>query len=282
MTRPCAGPCCCLWRWRWGLRPTWRPRMSPLGVLGLATAGCPSRWSGFWSGVAGPAWLALTDRLSLACLGIGALAGKVRSTLVAAPILKEQIGPVRIEGIDRRDRRQRTQPPRPHRRARHRRPDAGADAPICPLQLQGRAWVGAGPGCRLPRDILSPPPRPVVPGDYEFHRDAWFQQLGAVGFAIGACEPLPPCGPLPSRQPMRCSLAGRCPARAGRAFVYQAAGPEGGGMSAAMVSGDRSFITPDDAEALCLSGPGAPAVDLRRPHGAGRRHGLLLRPDHGR
>ncbi len=37
-------------------------------------------------------------------------------------------------------------------------------------------------------------------------------------------------------------------------FVYSAAGPEGGGISAAMVSGDRSFITPDDAEALRLSG----------------------------
>jgi len=31
--------------------------------------------------------------------GIGALAGKVRSILVAAPILKEQIGPVGVEGI---------------------------------------------------------------------------------------------------------------------------------------------------------------------------------------
>ena len=41
------------------------------------------------------------------------------------------------------------------------------------------------------RAILSPPPRQVVPGDHEFHRDTWFQQLGGVGFAIGACEPLP-------------------------------------------------------------------------------------------
>ena len=35
----------------------------------------------------------------LACAGFGAPAGKVRTTLVAAPILKEQIGPVRVEGI---------------------------------------------------------------------------------------------------------------------------------------------------------------------------------------
>ena len=40
------------------------------------------------------------------------------------------------------------------------------------------------------RAILSPPAPPVVSGDYEFHRDGWFQQLGAVGFSTGACEPL--------------------------------------------------------------------------------------------
>ncbi len=41
--------------------------------------------------------LALTVAF-VSCLGIGAIAGKVRSNLVAAPILKEQIGPVRVEG----------------------------------------------------------------------------------------------------------------------------------------------------------------------------------------
>ena len=35
----------------------------------------------------------------LACVGIGGIAGKIRSGLVAAPILKEEMGPVRIEGI---------------------------------------------------------------------------------------------------------------------------------------------------------------------------------------
>ncbi|HEX5006555.1 MAG TPA: ComEC/Rec2 family competence protein, partial [Hyphomonadaceae bacterium] len=36
--------------------------------------------------------------------------------------------------------------------------------------------------------------------------------------------------------------------------VREAAGEKGGGMAAAMVAGDRSFITPDDAEVLRLSG----------------------------
>ena len=34
----------------------------------------------------------------LACAGSGAIAGKVRTGLMAAPVLHEEIGPVRIEG----------------------------------------------------------------------------------------------------------------------------------------------------------------------------------------
>lgn len=42
--------------------------------------------------------------------------------------------------------------------------------------------------------------------------------------------------------------------RAIAVHVHQAAGEEAGGVAAAMVCGDRSFITPDDSEALRLSG----------------------------
>jgi competence protein ComEC len=42
-----------------------------------------------------------------------------------------------------------------------------------------------GDAIRL-RATLSPPPWPSLPGDYDFARAAWFQGLGAVGFATGA------------------------------------------------------------------------------------------------
>ena len=35
----------------------------------------------------------------LAAVGVGALAGQARTHIVAAPVLREEIGPVRIEGI---------------------------------------------------------------------------------------------------------------------------------------------------------------------------------------
>lgn len=187
----------------------------------------------------------------VACLGIGALAGKVRATQIAAPILKEQIGPVRIEGViaeidaSERSRRVRIDV----------RSIEGLTAAQTPrfVRFSFKGDLGFTPGRAVAcRAILSPPPRPVVPGDYEFHRDAWFQQLGAVGFAIGQCQPLairPPSQPADTifnwLGAIRRALAEK---------VHEAAGEKGGGMSAAMVSGDRSFITPEDAEALRLSG----------------------------
>jgi competence protein ComEC len=100
--------------------------------------------------------------------------------------------------------------------------------------------------------MLSPPPRPVVPGDYEFHRDAWFQQLGAVGFSTGGCQPMPT--PPATTADQRVGFWIGALRRGISEHVYNAAGEKGGGMSAAMVAGDRSFITPDDSEALRLSG----------------------------
>jgi competence protein ComEC len=187
----------------------------------------------------------------LACVGVGAVAGKIRSGVVAAPILKEQLGPVRIEGviaeIDASERSRRV------------RIDVRAIERLSPEQtpkfvrFSYRGEMPFSPGRAVAcRAILSPPPRPVVPGDYEFHRDAWFQQLGAVGFSVGGCEPLalsPPADFLDSVAYWLGAVR-----RAIATHVNQHAGEGGGGMSAAMVSGDRSFITPADAEALRLSG----------------------------
>ncbi|MEX2643105.1 MAG: ComEC/Rec2 family competence protein [Acetobacterales bacterium] len=42
------------------------------------------------------------------------------------------------------------------------------------------------PGDRIEaRAILLPPPAPSAPGAYDFQRRAWFERLGAVGFALG-------------------------------------------------------------------------------------------------
>jgi len=125
----------------------------------------------------------------LACVGIGAIAGKVRTEMVAAPVLKEQLGPVRIEGVIAEiDASERSRRVRIDVRAIERlTPEQTPDFVRFGFKGEMPFYSGRAVACRA---ILSPPPRPVVPGHYEFHRDAWFQQLGAVGFSTGGCDPL--------------------------------------------------------------------------------------------
>jgi competence protein ComEC len=50
------------------------------------------------------------------------------------------------------------------------------------------AELRPGDAIRL-KATLSPPPGPALTGDYDFARAAWFQGLGAVGYATAAPEP---------------------------------------------------------------------------------------------
>ena len=63
------------------------------------------------------------------------------------------------------------------------RPHAGA---------QGGETLHAGDGVDLTARLM-PPPGPSEPGDSDFGRAAFFQGIGAVGFAYGA--------PIPRRSP---------------------------------------------------------------------------------
>jgi competence protein ComEC len=205
-------------------------------------------------------WIALSRRGTgmlafalalLSAVGAGALAAQVRTQLVAAPVLREEIGPVRIEGIIAEiDSSERSRRVRIDVRAIERlTPAATPDF----VRFSFKGDLGFEPGRAVAcRAILSPPPRPVVPGDYAFHRDAWFQQLGGVGFATGGCEPLPIRPPTEVTDATFQWLG--AVRRAIAVHVHEAAGEEAGGVAAAMVSGDRSFITPEDSEALRLSG----------------------------
>ena len=115
----------------------------------------------------------------------GALAGKVRSERVAAPVIDGERAPRWVEGfvVDV--------------------VSPGAGGPrllIAPVQISGlaprdtptriRVTIDAAdvpePGASLRlRAILGPPPSPAAPGSYDFARDAWFDSVGAVGFTLG-------------------------------------------------------------------------------------------------
>lgn len=94
---------------------------------------------------------------------------------------------------------------------------------------------------------ISPPGGPVEPGGFDFRRLAWFQRLGAVGYALGPIVPsLTPQKGNASVQIQRARLA------LSSAIQARIVGPEGA-FAAAILTGDRSAIDPDMLIALRAS-----------------------------
>jgi len=88
---------------------------------------------------------------------------------------------------------------------------------------------------------LSPPGEPVLPGDYDFARAAWFKRIGAVGFAIAAPIKDASPGPLPM------ALALWAPIESlrqeiGRRVTAALAG-ERGAIARALINGERGGIS---------------------------------------
>ncbi len=100
--------------------------------------------------------------------------------------------------------------------------------------------------------VLRPPPAPVLANDYAFDRQAWYAGLGAVGYVQGRCRG----GSIGEPQGAE-ALFGHWVAIQRRQlahYVHAGAGDRAGGFAAALTSGDRSFMSVDDQEALRAAG----------------------------
>lgn len=98
---------------------------------------------------------------------------------------------------------------------------------------------------------VKPPPEPALRGEYEFAREAYFKGLGGVGFAFGTCRP----GVLQAPEgPVQDLLNGINQKRINIAQLIAETGGEGGGLAAALLTGDRSYIPEDQQETLRASG----------------------------
>lgn len=98
------------------------------------------------------------------------------------------------------------------------------------------------------RVTLDSPPEPVAPYAYDFARVAWFDGVGAVGYAMGPVELLQrgEITHMATRlERLRAFVAARVMARAG---------PEGGPIAAALLTGVRGPISEDDKEAMRIAG----------------------------
>lgn len=89
------------------------------------------------------------------------------------------------------------------------------------------------------RAILQPPPTPASPGAYDFAREAWFQGIGGVGYAIGQPRILPG-GEIAewtvALQDLRHALTKR--------ILAAVEGPSGA-IAAALMTGDQLAIPKD-------------------------------------
>jgi competence protein ComEC len=100
--------------------------------------------------------------------------------------------------------------------------------------------------------VLNAPPQPASPGAYDFARDAWFQSVGGVGFALGAPSSWTPEAAPPWRLRLTMKINAVRWALARR--IIEALGVEQGGLAAAMTTGHDAFIPPQQIADLRASG----------------------------
>lgn len=198
-------------------------------------------------------WLSVVSLPALIALGVigGFTAGAVRAATVAAPVILSETRPLMLEGW--------VKEVEPGAKGARLRIEVHAMSGLSPeetpkyVRVTHKLSLEVAPGrfvrCYV---VLRPPPSPSLPGDYDFRRQAWFEQLGGVGYVMGRCRG----GALgaPREGATRLALDVSAFRRRLAEHVNQAAGERAGGFAAALVSGDRSFMALSDQEALRASG----------------------------
>jgi competence protein ComEC len=129
---------------------------------------------------------------------------------------------------------------------------AAADTPIRVRMTLRRDDAIPAPGATIAlRGMVNAPPPPASPGSYDFARDAFFDGVGGVGFALTPARVIE-SPPAPWRlalemkiNALRWKLAER---------IVEEMGPKNGGLAAAMITGHEAFIPPEQVEDLRASG----------------------------
>ncbi len=193
----------------------------------------------------------------LLCASLGFLAGKIRTEIVAAPVLQERLRDARVEGfvelVEARD-------------------GGGVRVTVQPTRIAGlreeqlpslvRVVFSAKGGRRLAiplsgdhiafTAVLSPPPRAAAPGGFDFSRYAFFRGIGAVGYATSVAVDVP----MPGGPELFNSLShmiGRLRQRIGDRVTAALPG-QTGAIAKALINGDRSGISEETNEAYRASG----------------------------
>ena len=99
---------------------------------------------------------------------------------------------------------------------------------------------------------LQPPGGAVMPGGYDFARAAYYQGMGAVGFAYGAAKPALEIGPAPLAIRLGEPLARLRDAI--RRRIEATLPGDTGHLAAALITGDRGGLSERTQEAMRVSG----------------------------
>ncbi|SMF69931.1 competence protein ComEC [Tistlia consotensis] len=241
----------------------WLPVLLGAGIaLYFALPLEPPRWlAPLVVGLLGLPLLLLWRRAWIGPLLLAALAAalgfqlaQLRSLAVAAPVLQQELGPVRLQATVERVERDGEGRRLWLGEARIGRLPGAATPERLRVSLRGLE-PEVGPGDRIALlAILRPPPGPATPGAYDFARRAWFLRLGAVGFALGKLERLAPAaGGEPGlgarltrwRDGLRQAIAER---------ALAVLPDRRGAVAAALTVGERGAISEPDLAALRNSG----------------------------
>jgi competence protein ComEC len=185
---------------------------------------------------------------ALALVLAGFCIAKMRTEIVAAPVLMHRVGPVELDG--------RVESAQLHGKGIRavlavKRID-GVDASRLPRRVRvsvrrGGEVLTPGAVVRL-EAVLLPPPPPAAPNDYDFARTAYFEGIGGVGYAFGRphlIAPSPPPG-FGGRIGLTLSaLRWRMSAR-----VHAVLPGSTGSIASALITGDRGGISEADEAAL--------------------------------
>jgi len=191
--------------------------------------------------------------LLIACGLAGYGAAKLRAERVRAPIAGEQTRPTRLEGwvVDVSSPGQ-----------------GGQRLLIAPYRVENvapaatpiRVRITLRPGGPIPAPgdpirllaVVNAPPPPASPGAYDFARDAYFESVGGVGFALGR-----PLGWSPRAAPpwrLRLTMGVNRLRWTMTQRIVGVLGPATGGLAAAMTTGQEAYVPAEQVEALRTSG----------------------------
>ncbi|MFI5001698.1 MAG: ComEC/Rec2 family competence protein [Reyranellales bacterium] len=244
-------------RGRWML---WLPVAMGLGIaVYFELPSEPALWLGPALAIAAAAAVVLAPAGSHAralCVGLVAASAAFglvtwRTSILAAPVLSRPLFSINVEGrvadIQRLPQSVRVVleavrlkgngAPAPEMMPARVRVSLGKGAP--PLVVGDRVLVLAN---------LSAPAGPATPGAFDFQRVAWYQELGAVGYALAAATVIEhgrPSGLVRTIDGLRAQVTER--------ILKVLPGPEGG-VAAAMLTGEQTAVTKDVNQAMRDSG----------------------------